>query len=461
MTEIAFPTVDRPLLSVIMVTYGGWDWPRRALEALLEFTDPVYEVVVVDNASPDETPARLPEEVHGARLIFNQRNLGFGPAANQAAMETTGRHLCFLNPDALVQPGWLPPLVETLEGFPGAGAVVPRFLAPDGRVDEAGSLIDRDARTLAYGRGEDASDPRFRFRRVIDYGSAACLIMPAWAFRRAGGFDPMFRPAYCEDVDLLLSLRALGLATVYDPRSTVIHAGAGSTDDVVRGALIERNRPILLERWREELADRPSLVGAEEHPHRAVAIRDISAPDRLLIATEEGGGQELESLAGWLVDSRTDIRVTLMRLAREPGRAPTELGERLLDRGVEAVAPVDPGAWLGERRLHYTAAILDGPRVAGRLRESLQRSQPGVFQAYAPAEVTDPTHPRGATGWRAAEVTAIRSATAILCRSEAAARMARIADPGVPTFMLGDEESFAELLALLGIAPAERAEVSA
>jgi GT2 family glycosyltransferase len=454
MAAVTFPRVDRPVLSVVMVTYGGWDWPRRALEALLEHTDPVFEVVVVDNASPDETPARLREEVRGARLLFNERNLGFGPAANQGAAETTGRYLCFLNPDALVQPGWLPPLLETLEGSSGAGAVVPRFLAPDGRVDEAGSLVDRDARTLAYGRGEEAADPRFRFRRVIDYGSAACLVMPAWTFRRVGGFDPVFHPAYCEDVDLMLSVRALGLATVYDPRSTVIHAGAASSNDVVRAALIERNRPILLERWRDELADRPSLIGAEDHPHRAVAIRDASAPDRLMIATEEGGDQRLESLAGSLAESRRDIRVTVMRLAREAGRVPSHPGEDLLARGAEAVTPVDPSAWLDDYRLHYTAVILDGPRVAGRLEEGLRRSQPGVLRAYSPAGVADPTHPRGATGWRAAEISAIRAATAVLCRSEAETRMARMVAPAVPLFMLADEESFPEFLALLGITPA-------
>jgi GT2 family glycosyltransferase len=451
MAKVTFPSIDRPLISVVMVTYGGWDWPRRALQALLEHTEPVYEVIVVDNASPDQTPVRLAEDVRGARLVFNRRNLGFAVAANQGADDSVGRYVCFLNPDALVRHGWLPPLIETLEGFPGAGAVVPRFLAPDGRVDEAGSLIDSDARTLAYGRGGDAADPRYRFRRIIEYGSAACLVMPAWAFRRAGGFDPVFSPAYCEDVDLLLSLRALGFTTVYEPRSTIVHAGAASTDDVVRGALIEHNRPLLLQRWRDELAGRPSLVGAEEHPHRAVAIRDASAPDRLLIATEAGRGEDLGSLAGWLAETRRDARVTLMRVGRSAGPSTAEPDEGLLTRGVEAVTPADPGAWLEDRPLHYTAAILDGPEVAGRLEEALRRTQPGVVRAYAPGDGGD------AAGWRAAEDSAIRGATAVLCRTHDQRRMATTAAPDVPAFMLEDEASFGNLLAVLGMAPPERA----
>jgi O-antigen biosynthesis protein len=456
MASLTLPRVDRPLLSVVMVTYGGWDWPRRALEAIRENTDPEYEVVVVDNASPDHTADRLKEEVRGATLVLNERNLGFATAANQAAVRAGGRYLCFLNPDALVQPGWLPPLLETLETFRGAGAVLPRFLAPDGTVDEAGSLVDRDARTLAYGRGDDPEDPQYRFRRVIDYGSAACLLIPAWAFRRAGGFDPVFYPAYCEDVDLLLSLRALGLCTVYDPRSTVVHAGAASTDDVVRGSLIDRNRPILLGRWREELAERPSLEELGDHQHRVVALRDASTTDRLLIATEEDG-RGLEKLAGRVAHARPDIRVTLLRLGDGLRKARgDDQDHQILAQGVEAVHPADPGRWLEQRRLHYTAAILDGPRVAGRLEPNLQSSQPEILRAYVAADPghLDPGHPRGATGWRASEVAAMRGANAVMFRSEAARGTARILAPEVPTFLLDELEEETQLLPLLGIAPA-------
>lgn len=456
MPVLSLPRVDAPLLTVIMVTYGGWDWPRRALESLRANTDPIYEVVVVDNASPDQTTQRLRDEVRGARLIFNQRNLGFAVGANQGAAEATGRYLCFLNPDALVQPGWLSPLVETLQAFPKAGAVVPRFLAPDGTVDEAGSLVDRDARTLGYGRGGSADDPQYRFRRVIDYGSAACLVMPTWAFRRAGGFDPVFQPAYCEDVDLLLTLAAGGLRTVYDPRSTVVHAGAGSTDDVVRGALIERNRPILRARWAEALANRPSFLELESHPQRVVAVRDAGITDRLLVATSARGREQLDSLAGHLAEARPDMRVTLLRVTGSADGLPHRGDDELLDRGVEAVAPADPARWLEERPLHYTAAVIDGPRVAARLEWSLRRSHPEVFRAYVATDggEGDLSHPRGATGWRSPEVSAMREASAVLCPSEATRHTAGIVAPEVPTFMLRDLGEAAELLSLLGIAPA-------
>ena len=85
MTSLAFPPVDEPLVSVLMVTYGNWPLARRALEALLENTEPVYELIVVDSASPDETPAKLSAEVEGATLILSETNVGFGPGSNRAA----------------------------------------------------------------------------------------------------------------------------------------------------------------------------------------------------------------------------------------------------------------------------------------------------------------------------------------------------------------------------------------
>jgi hypothetical protein len=111
---------------------------------------------------------------------------------------------------------------------------------------------------------------------------------------------------------------------------------------------------------------------------------------------------------------------------------------------------------LEERRLHYTAAILDGPRVAGRLERSLKDSQLEILRAYvAPDGRTgDLGHPRGATGWRSSEVTAMREASVLLFRSEAARGTARIVAPEVPTFPLEGLDEETQLLPLLGIAPA-------
>ena len=123
MTRLAFPGVDRPAVSVVMVTYGGWTWARRALEAVIENTEPCYEVIVVDNASPDETPLRLREDVEGAKVLFNSNNAGFAAGVDRGVCYATAPNLVLLNSDAMVQPGWLPPLLDVIESDRSAAAV--------------------------------------------------------------------------------------------------------------------------------------------------------------------------------------------------------------------------------------------------------------------------------------------------------------------------------------------------
>lgn len=351
MTSVMLLRSGRPLVSIVMVTHGGWDWPERSLAAVAEETPPLYEVVVVDNASWDGTPDLLEELVDGFGLIRNERNVGFATAANQGAAGANGEFLCFLNPDCLVGPGWIRPLVEALENDPRTGAAIPRFLDPQGRVQEAGSGVDRQGWTYAFGAGADPDDPEHRFRRYVDYASAACLVIRRTAFEQAGGFHPRYF-MYCEDVDLCLTLRDRGLRTVYEPRSSVVHAGAASTSAPTRARLIEQARELLMQRWGHRLADRPALTELDRHPHRLVALRDAEAPDRLLVLAERPPAGELGD-ALRRTAARPDARVTVVvweRAGEEP----------LLREGVEVVAPEDPGAWLAERRFHYSAVAVDG-----------------------------------------------------------------------------------------------------
>jgi GT2 family glycosyltransferase len=120
---------DDPEVSVVMVTYRGWPLAKRALEALVAHTSHPFELIIVDNASEDETRAWL-SELADARVIFNKRNRGFGPATNQGAKYARAEHLLLLNPDCMVHAGWLAPLLDALDAR-AVGAVVPRYLNAD------------------------------------------------------------------------------------------------------------------------------------------------------------------------------------------------------------------------------------------------------------------------------------------------------------------------------------------
>jgi GT2 family glycosyltransferase len=379
MGRLDLQPAESPLLSVVMVTYGGWDWPYRSLAELAEHTDVPFEAVCVDNASWDGTGDLLEELIAGAAVIRNEANRGFGAAANQGAELARGPWLCFLNPDCLVRPRWVEPLIRAVEDDPRAGAAIPRFLGVGGVVQEAGSGVDRQGWTHAFGQGADPGDPEHRFRRYVDYGSAACLVLPRDVFLEAGGFDPGYHPAYCEDVDLCFRLRERGLRTVYEPRAEVVHAGAASTDQIRRARLIERNRRRLLDRWGEWLADRPALVELDIRPYRLAAIRDADAPDRILVVSERVPSEEhplrrlVDEAAG-----RTDGRITV--LARSGDDADVEA---LLARGIEVALPPDSGGWLEDRRFHYGSVLVGDVGEPEEVRSLLDRTQPQALRRSA------------------------------------------------------------------------------
>lgn len=371
MTRLDLSPAGAPDVSMVTVTYGGWRWTRRALEALRDHTDEEFEVIAVDNHSPDGTLEHLREDVGGITVVPNPRNVGFAAAADQGAALARGRVLVFLNPDAMVTDGWLPPLLEALEGDPWSGAAVPRLLNLDGTVQEAGGLVFSDGRTMLYGFGEPAAVPRYRFRRYVDYGSAACLAVGRRTFLALGGFDPIYARAYCEDVDLLLRLRSHGLRTTFEPRSEVVHVRFGSSaTGEERMAMSERNTKILRDRWSDVLADRPPLPQDPTEAHLVLASRDADATDRILVLGDDVPASFLVEVAG-----RNRLgRVTYLITGEWAPVATTirDLGVA----GVEVEGPLeDPEAWWRERLFHYTAVVVPGRRPTW-LRRRLHESQP-------------------------------------------------------------------------------------
>jgi len=387
MPAVRFPQVDEPLVSVVMVTYGNWPLVRSALGRLAERTDPVYEVIVVDSASPDDTPERLRAEVEGAQLVLSDENLGFGGGSNLGASRARGRFLCFLNSDAMVEPGWLQPLLETLEEDATAGAAVPMLLNPDGTIQEAGSVIDSVGWPLAFGRGESADTLAHRFRREVDYGSAACVLVRRDEFAELGGFDPAYGIGYFEDVDLSFKLKERGLKTIYEPRSRVVHELHGSGTSKQAQQRMIANRALFYRRWSDRLSHRPKLIELPTNPARLVAARDAEVVDRILVLDDRvpfhdrgSGDPRMAKLLLELVDLWPDARITL---GAADGSEAERYAEPLLAAGIEVVAPpVDWARWFESRMYHYSVAIISRGSNVTRFGGHLERTQPQALRVF-------------------------------------------------------------------------------
>ena len=295
--------------------------------------------------------------------------------------------MCFLNSDAMVEEGWLDPLCEVLEQDPTAGAVVPMLLNPDGSIQEAGSVIDSVGWTLALGRGESADTLAHRFRREIDYGSAACLLARHEDFSSVGGFDPAYGIGYFEDVDLSFKLKERGLRTIYEPLSRVVHELHGSGTSKAAEKRMTANRALFYRTWSERLARRPKLVELPANPARLIAARDAEVVDRILVLDDRvpfhdrgSGDPRMAKLLFELVDLWPEARVTL---AAADGSEAERYAEPLLAAGIEVVAPpIDWHRWFESRMYHYSVAIISRGSNVARFAGHLLQTQPQALRAF-------------------------------------------------------------------------------
>ena len=192
-----------PTLAVVVVTYNSASALDRSLPALADELREGDELIVVDNASGDETVARVRELASSAALLESRANLGFPAACNVGARAATAELLCFLNPDAVPQAGFR----EAIErpALDGSGWTAWQGLvASDGgaHVSSAGGVLHFTGIAWAGAAGH----PRGATVERLGFLSGACLVIGRERFHELGGFaDDYF--LYHEDVDL--SLRVL------------------------------------------------------------------------------------------------------------------------------------------------------------------------------------------------------------------------------------------------------------
>jgi len=253
-----------PDLSIVVLNWNLGRMTQECLASVRTHTQNVaYEIIVVDNGSkPEELPVvRDACDLHGARLIELNQNLFFGEANNIGVEAARGGTILLLNNDVLVTPGYIAPLLHVLETAHRAGAVGAELRYPDGRLQEAGGYVRQDGWTIRHGLARAPADILASpGPHIVDYCSAACLLIRRDVFLAAGGFDPLFDPGYFEDVDLMLRLRASGLFTYCCVGTSVIHSESATSKTIWsnprRAAIIHRNHRKFVERWGEFVAKR-------------------------------------------------------------------------------------------------------------------------------------------------------------------------------------------------------------
>lgn len=222
------------MIGVVVVTYHS----GRTLAACLASVPRDVPVVVVDNASADDTCQVARSARPDVALVQAPHNLGFGTACNLGARELPGHDLLFLNPDACLEPGALEALMAVLGRDEQVGAVGPAILDAAGVLEwswgeDASLLAEWTRRGEHHQRRREAGAAR-----AVGWVTGGCCLVRRAAFEAVRGFDERYF-LYFEDLDLCRRLRGAGYRVWFEPAARARHARGGSAH--APGAAPERH----------------------------------------------------------------------------------------------------------------------------------------------------------------------------------------------------------------------------
>jgi len=241
-----------PLVSIISINYKQASVTCEMLASMRQVTYPQYEVIVVDNASPDEEVLPIAELFPEVQLIRSPENLGFAGGNNLGIAAAKGKYLLFLNNDTEVEPGFLEPLVALFESNPAVGIASPKiiFYGTDNVIQYAGcgGINPWTGRSVTYGLMEkDQGQHNISSTTALIHGAA--MMVPMEVIRKVGLMPELYF-LYYEELDWCEMIKRAGYQSHYVAESTVYHKESASVGQgsVMRTYYMYRNRLLFIRR---------------------------------------------------------------------------------------------------------------------------------------------------------------------------------------------------------------------
>lgn len=244
-------------VSVVIVTHNSAADIARCLSSLLQHT-PRREIIVVDNASKDDTGAIIERQFPEAQLISRGTNGGLSAAINDGVCASSGEYVLQLNPDTWVEADVLSPVAAYFAAHPDVGIVGPRILNADGSVQlscrafpgyttalfNRYSLLTRLAPNNRFSRRYLLTDFDHASERAVDWVSGAAMFFRRSAFDAVGGWDSGFF-LFNEDVDFCKRVHNAGMRVMYYP-DVSIHHRIGISESASPWVIVQRHKSM----WR-------------------------------------------------------------------------------------------------------------------------------------------------------------------------------------------------------------------
>lgn len=224
-----------PLVSIVILNWNGRLYLEQFLPSVLSSTYSNYEVVVIDNASTDDSVDFLKGNYSGIKIVALDGNFGFAKGYNLGLKELKSEYFILLNSDVEVEPGWIEPAIALLQSDKNIAACQPKVLQFKNKklfeyAGAAGGWLDYFGYPFAKGRLFDFCEEdngQYDHAEPIFWASGAAMFVRASTWHQMGGFDEYFF-AHQEEIDLCWRLQLSGHTIFSCPDSVVYHVGGGT-----------------------------------------------------------------------------------------------------------------------------------------------------------------------------------------------------------------------------------------